>query len=257
MQAGGDLLIGTNDGIVPISAAISKDPAALSLSAVTRAIEPEWQTEAAIRTTLPWEIIKWPIKNMALVSLPATGGQQQACLVVNVETGAWAKYTGWDTRCFALHNENVYFGTSDGNIKLAENGGSDSGSPYTAVAVCSFDHLKRPGLLKVGSMAQAMFRSSRPFEYQISASTDYQVSLPAPPASVSDDTAYSAWDTGLWDVAIWDGAGSLSVSHEWRSIGVTGYTHALQIQVTCGVTPTPDAELLSIDYLYSTGGTAV
>ena len=68
MRAGGDLLIATVDGIVPISEAIRKDVAALSLSAVSRPIEPDWKKEARARLgDSPWELLKWPDRNMAIV----------------------------------------------------------------------------------------------------------------------------------------------------------------------------------------------
>ena len=43
---GGDVLIATIDGIIPISAAITKDTSQLELAAITRAIKPMWRTEA-------------------------------------------------------------------------------------------------------------------------------------------------------------------------------------------------------------------
>ena len=55
---GGDFVIATEDGMVPITQAIQKDAAALSLSAISRAIEPEWQREVQTRRSKPWDILK-------------------------------------------------------------------------------------------------------------------------------------------------------------------------------------------------------
>lgn len=256
MRAGGDLLVATEEGVVPISAAINKDKAALSLASVSRNIAPEWSREALART-LPWDMVKWSAKKIAVVALPADPGQVQCCFVVNLETGAWAKYTGWDTRCLGLHGGQVYFGTSDGRIMQAETGGSDDGASYECIAVGLFDHFDAIGPIKTIQMARATFLAGKSFEPQLTASVDYSVTLPAAPASVPDDVIFNEWDSGLWDQATWDAGTSPMISTRWVSIGASGFTAAWQIQVTCGVTPTPDAELVSIDMTYETGGLVV
>ncbi|TIS69773.1 MAG: hypothetical protein E5X00_25775, partial [Mesorhizobium sp.] len=78
MRAGGDLIVATKEGMVPISAAINKDAAALSLAAISRNIEPDWKREALRRISLPWEVIKWPDMNYAIVSLPIAAEGQEA-----------------------------------------------------------------------------------------------------------------------------------------------------------------------------------
>ncbi|WP_173989477.1 hypothetical protein [Agrobacterium salinitolerans] len=143
MQAGGDLLIGVEDGIVPISQAVNKDEAALSLASVTAAIEPEWKKEVIARRTLPWEIMKWPTNNMMVVSLPVVDdGVQPYCFVANLETGAWTKFTGWETRSLCRYGIFGFFGTNDGTIHQMDVGGSDDGLPY----VCSY--VGMPDLLR-------------------------------------------------------------------------------------------------------------
>ncbi|ESX13508.1 hypothetical protein X768_04560 [Mesorhizobium sp. LSJC265A00] len=257
MQAGGELLIGMDDGIIPISQAIQKDRAALSMISVSRNIEPDWRREAAARANLPWEILKWPLFNMAIVSLPADVGQDARCFVVNLQTGAWADYTGWDTRCLVLHDGWAYFGTSDGKIMQCEVSGSDDGAPYVCTYVGLFDHMKSPARSKIVHMARTVFLASRKFIAKLSVSKDYQVSLPSAPASVADDTLFDEWDSGLWDVAKWDASATKMVSTKWVSVGLTGFVIAPQVQVTCGITPTPDAELVAIDMTYEVGGVVV
>lgn len=137
MRAGGDLLIACEEGIVPTTAAVSKDAAALSMASITRPITPDWKREAVNRRSLPWEIIKWPAMSYAIVSLPiTTPGQEPIAFVVNTETGAWCRYRNWDIRCMVLHDNRLYFGTNDGRVKLAEIGGNDDGAGiyYTCVS---------------------------------------------------------------------------------------------------------------------------
>jgi hypothetical protein len=258
MRAGGDLLIATDDSLASLSEAIRKDPAALSLSAVSRAIEPEWRKEAAARAAMPFEIIKWPRNAIMVVSLPpAFEGLENACFVCNLQTGAWAKITGWQTRCMAMVNERGWFGTNDGKIYEMDTGGSDDGVPYTASYVGAFDHLDSPGVTKTVTMARAIFRASSPLIPKISCAKNYAPDLPAVPPSPANYIV-DEWDSGEWDEALWDaGAASASFSAQWVGIGQTGYSIAPQVQLTYGITPLPRVEMVAFDLAYETGGVIV
>lgn len=253
MQAGGDLLIGTEDGIVPISQAVNKDEAALSLASVSVNIEPEWKKEVISRRTLPWEIMKWPTNNMMVVSLPVpVEGVSPCCFVANLETGAWTKFTEWNTRCVGLYTSYGFFGTNTGTIHQMEVGGSDDGMPYVCTYVGVPDHLKSPGAFKIVNNARATFLSNVPFIPKISASTNYEIKLPPPPASVPNFPT-DTWDSGLWDVARWDSATAAMAVTKWVSVGASGFVASPQIQVTCGFIALPKTELVSFELLFERG----
>jgi hypothetical protein len=264
MRAGGELLIATTEGIIPISAAITKDTAALSLAAITKTIEPEWKKEVAARSNLPWDMLKWPNHNMAIVALPTEGGGASVtigpnpyCFVVNVQTGGWTKYTDWDTRCLGLFGEWAYFGTSTGTVMKAEVSGADDGHPYECAVVWQFDHLGDIGPTHLAQQLRTTFLASVPFTPRASLSTNYVIKLPAAPPAAANNPSGSEWDVGLWDVALWDAQGQKSVTTRWTSAGKTGFCIAPQVQVTCGQQLAPDAELISLELTYEHGGLVV
>ncbi|WP_312809352.1 hypothetical protein [Agrobacterium cavarae] len=252
MQAGGDFLMGVEDGIVPISQAVNKDAAALSLSAVSRNIEPAWKKEVGIRGARPWEIMKWPSNNMMVVSLPADEGVPTLCFVANLETGAWTTFTGWDIQCMAHYNGAGYFGTKAGTIHRMEETGSDDGMPFTCTMVCLPDQLKSPGVYKTVESARATFLANIPFNPKISASVDYKTKLPTPPSSAMN-TSNDLWDRGKWDQAKFDAGSSLNVFTRWLSMGVSGFAISPQVQITSGTSLALKAELIQIDLLYRLG----
>lgn len=256
-KAGGDLLIATEDGIVPISEAIRKDIAALNLAAITRAIEPEWDTEVADRSSLPWEIKKWVSNNMLVASLPVTADDVPArCFVANLETGAWCRFTGWDTRCLGVYNRNGYFGTSDGKVYQMESGGQDGENPFTAIYVGVFDDLGAPGALKALHQARPTFRSTGDVSPQVSASVNYTTSLPqAPAASIPGGDVL--WDSAVWDEDVWSAGLTLETRTSWASIGKSGFAVAPQLQVTSGSGVMLNIELASFDLIYEVGGVMV
>ncbi|WP_292211453.1 hypothetical protein [Mesorhizobium sp.] len=259
MRAGGDLIVATKEGLVPISAAINKDAAALSLAAVSRNIEPDWKREAARRLSLPWEIIKWPDMNYAIVSLPVTAaGQESWAFVVNLETGSWCKFVGWATRCLELHDSRLYFGTNDGLVLEGEISGNDNGLPIYHTYVGNPDHMKSLGGLKTVHQARPTFLSATPYNPKISFSVNYSVDLPPAPTAADGGTA-DLWDSGLWDVAKWDQAqptGSVG-GGQWISIGKTGHVMQPQLQITSYLNQRPVTEFVQLDVTFETGGVVV
>jgi hypothetical protein len=254
MGAGGDLLIAGNSGLVAVSASITKDPGAIGLSAVSRDIEPLWTDVAVDRDGLPWEIAKWPDRQIAIVATPVTSvGQRDQCFVVNLETGAWSVYTGWNTRSLVLHDKIVYFGTNDGRILEAEIGGNDDGLPYFCNFAGAWDHCGSEGIWKEFVSARAVFRAGRPFNARVSVSTDYTQEFGTAP-DAADGVTSSLWDEGNWDEALWDSGGAgLVVNMEWDSLQASGTVVSPQVQITSGSASAPDCEMVSFHLVFKEG----
>lgn len=259
MRAGGDLLLATKEGLVPVSAAVTKDPAALGLSAVSAPIEPDWQALAVDRDSIPWGIVKWPEKNMAIIATPALAAQgDPQCFVVNVQTGAWARYRNWDVRSLVRHDGQVYFGTNTGTVLQAEVGGSDEGSIYYPTVVWNWDHLGQFGSTKTVHQARATMITATPVVPKISVSTDYTISLPSYPASSGTSDAPALWDVGLWDVSKWDvGITQQTATTRWVSVAGQGSAFALAVQFSQSGNVLPAAELVEVTIAYETGGLVV
>lgn len=263
LRTGGDLAIATDEGIIPFSQVVQKDPSALSLSAVSAAIEPDWKREASARVSFEWEMHKWAEKNMAVVTQPRDNDNQtHQCLVVNLETGAWARYTGWDVHVAGYYDGFLYFGSKTGKVYQMEVSGSDDGSPYTGFAVGQFDHLEAPDLYKTVHDVRAIFRAAATFTYKLSGSVNYVIEEPSAPNANLDpptEAAAAVWDVGLWDESIWDEGGEnlFEVKTHWRSINRGGYSFAFQLQITSGTTLAPTIEWIGYALAYDVGGLEV
>lgn len=252
-NAGGDLVIMTQNGMVPITEAIRKEASVLSLTAVSRPIEPLWKQEVELRT-LPWQIAEIPKLNLGVVSLPTTGDLPAKCFVINLQTSRWSVYTGWDTRSVTEFGGIGYFGTNDGRVVEMEKGGSDNGEPYVYQCAYGANDFGSPGFHKTAKMGRATFLGFSNLKPQVSASVDYVENFPTPPNAGLEIAGESAWDVGLWDSALWDGGLSKVSISGWFSIGKTGYAIIPQIQGTMANQTKPDAELISIDMTYIDGG---
>ena len=262
-QLGGDVIVATVDGIVPLSAALQKDVSALSLSAITYNIEPMWMREYRTKDAYPWMLAKWDEGDALFVNFP--GGKTyntQTVGVSNLHTGAWARYVGWDAMCFMRLRGSLFFGTQTGQIQQVESSGYDDthwdevalknvGVPYVCRLVGGWEMFQVPPNQVTWYQARATFFSltGEPFEPQITATTDYEFRIPPPPSAGFDPGVIDVWDQGLWDTALWDAqsAGIPPVRNTmWVSVGETGFSHAPICQVSVGQQAKPDVELISI-----------
>ena len=250
-QAGGDLLIATEVGLIPISAALQTDLAAIDSKAVSMPIAPYWQSKAQTISS-GWQIIKAPRRGVMFVSQPDASGVTQSALAVNLLTGSWSRCTGWDTQCLGYYADNPYFGAADSCVYLMDSGGSDAGMPYTAVFLGQADAMGAYGVKKSVRQMRAMFQTGSPINPQLSALPDFREAVSSPPASVANYTT-DTWDVGLWDTAVWDADAVIVNEANWTSTGVTGSTIAPELQLTFGVTPTPQVELVAIDAEFHIG----
>lgn len=276
LPLGGDLLVATRSGIVPVSASINKTPEELELAMITRAIKPMWRDEVNDKLSWSWTMFNWEEYGGIFVTWPGGKPGARYCAVVNAATGAWARFVGYDATCFIRMRENMFFGTQDGKIMQADRTGYDDGATYTCTLVGGWEMFQAPSQTVTWRQARAVFQAppGQPFVPQLSACTDFVVSLPPPPAAGADPGSPDVWDAGRWGpdqgpppppvpsnadrlaYAQWDQPANLKVigNTMWVSIGQTGFTHAPVVQVTIGQQAKPDVELIAIAATFERAG---
>lgn len=252
IRAGGDLVIATDIGFVPLSQAIQRDFAALSPAAVSYPIETAWNEAVAERSGDYWDCKVWPTKQMVAIALPTDDDQEAQWFVANARTGAWGLYTGWQANCLEHFDGRLFFGSDNGRVVEAEVTGADENIPYVCVAVPMFDALKSPASLKTALQSRATIRSTHSMLAQLSMQRDYVVTLPSPP----DDTSLlsgNLWGAGTWGLSTWGSALEKQTYQRWQSTPGAGYMLAPALQITSGSESPPDTELVSIDMTYDMG----
>lgn len=252
MRAGGDLLIATDDGIVPLSEALQRDPAALSLAAVTSRIRDTWD-----KTVLDYgrdvEILKWTQNNLMLVQFPGS----ERMLTANLLTGAWATQGGWRGNCMGEYDGAVFVGRDDGRIYQIDDTGEDDGVDIVAQACMSFSDFGNPTSFKRASLAKVAFNAYGDFAYSVSISEDYRVQFPSAPDPLPDQTDQLVWGFGNWGNKVWKRKGANPRQGRvdlWRAVSGAGHVMAPVLQVTSSGFEKLDAEILAIDIVVVGGG---
>jgi hypothetical protein len=265
-QIGGDLVVLTIEGIVPLSVALARDISQTELAMLTRTIKPMWRENVAKRTTYPWTIARWDEYGALFVTWPGGNPGDRMCAVSNLATGAWCRFIGYDALCFLRRGADLFYGTQDGIIMQGERTGYDDGNharkPYLATLVGGWEMFGAPAANFTWHQARANFHSAagEPFQPQLAAAVNYNIVLPSPPQAGPDTGPLDVWDQGLWDDARWDQPPPLAPpvrSTLWVSIGETGYAHAPIVQVTVSQLAPPKVELISIGATYEPAGVNV
>jgi hypothetical protein len=262
LQVGGDVLIATVDGIVPLSQAITKDAGQLELAMFTRPIKRMWREEVNAKRDVPWTLEKWDEFGGVFVAWPGGDPGNRHCLAMNNTTNAFCRFLGWDATCFIRMRADMFFGTQDGIIMQADRTGYDDGDPYVATLVGGWDTFKSGSAMTVWHQARAVFTAANrePFQPQLDATTDFVITIPSPPAPGADPGVADVWDEGLWDDALWDAPslGRASMRNTmWVSIGKTGFSHAPIVQITVAQEAKPNVELIAIGTIFEPAGVNV
>lgn len=252
IRAGGDVVIATDIGFVPLSQAIQRDYSALSPSAVSYPIETAWNDAVAARSSQAWSCEVWPTKQMVLVALPSIDGEPPQMFAGNARTGAWGLFTGWDGRCLQLFGDRLFFGSGASRIIEAEVSGSDNDLPYTSVCVPLFDPLKTPATLKTSLLMRATLRAPSEIVPTLSLQADFAIYLPPAPDSAIIETS-AVWGGAVWGESVWGGGTTLRIFQQWQSVGGAGYAIAPGVQITSGGIVPPDVELIQVDMTYDMG----
>lgn len=252
IQAGGDLVIATDNGAIPLSQAASKDAAAIAPFAVSYPIETEWNKEVALRSNGPWACEIWPTRQMVIVAMPSSAYNLPQMFVANSRTGAWCKFTGWDGLSLAVFGKRCFYGTGKGQIVEADVSGLDLGAPFTATYVPLFDDLKTPASLKTTGLARAVLLTPMSVNDRVSVQNDYSITLPpAPDAATAILT--SLWGSGVWGESVWGEMRERKIQQEWRSVYGLGYALSVAVQITSGALAPPDVDLVRIDMTFDVG----
>ncbi len=255
IRTGGDLVISTDIGLVPLSTAFVRDVAALAPVAVSYAIETQWNAAVAAQTSPAWHGVLWPTQQMMLIAPTIPSGNVPQIMVANARTGAWAPYTGWNVQCFCVFNDRLFFGSDSGKIVEAEVTGADQGVAYSCNVVPLFDPLKSPAALKTGLEARVVLRAPTAPGPKLSLQADYVINLPSPP---DDSTVVSGntWGTGIWGTSQWATSPVTQTFQTWQSTPGAGYSLSPALQITSGSLSPPNVELVQIDLLYDVGDVA-
>jgi hypothetical protein len=228
LRVGSDVAIITLQGVIPISQALPFDPSADRSIAITARIQNAMAAAAMNGQLLfGWQLISFPAQQLAILNVPLIENSSQQQYVMDVLTGAWCQFIGWNANCFEIYNDKLYWGGNAGQINQGFIGGSDSVSSIPADMQCAFNWFDEPGKTKRMTMVQPLLTIAGPITPTISVDTDFTTSTATAPISNLQST--TLWDLAKWDVDSWP-SGSIGFSN-WLTVTAVGHAMAIRMRV--------------------------
>ena len=235
LKYGGDLLVITLDGLVPMASAIQSsrlDPRVNLSDKIQGAFT---AATSAYKDNFGWDILFNPKNNALWVNIPVNEGNNQQQYVMNTITKSWTKFTNWNANVFELHEDDPYFG-GNGYVAKAWRVGTDANSyiddTNNIVTNClqAFNYYGSPAVKKYFTRARpSIFTNGSPSIF-IGMNIDFNTEDTTGPLSYSPSTSQSYWGTAIWDTSLW--SSDLVITNNWQGITGIGYCGGLRFKST-------------------------
>lgn len=226
---GGDMLILTEDGLVPLSAGLQStrlDPRVNITDKIFYAIS---QAADLYANNYGWQINYFAKYNMLIVNIPA-GTNTQEQFVMHTITKSWGRFTNVAANCWELSGDNMYFG-SNGYVGKFYDGFSDAGTNIRGFVQQAYSYFESRGQLKRFTLVRPILQTDNGLPNVLCGiSVDFQTT------DLSNQISFNPaiLQTGEWDLDTWDNAnwgGGLTTTKIWQGVTGLGYAGSISLNV--------------------------
>lgn len=245
---GGDILLLTEDGLVPLSAGLQStrlDPRVNITDKIFYAIS---RAADLYATNFGWQMNYFAKVNMLIVNIPVTGGSEQ--YVMHNITKSWSRFTNLNANCWELQGDDMYFGAT-GFVGKFYDTYADAGTNIKGFVQQAYSYFESRGQQKRFTMVRPILQTDNGLPTVLCGlSTDFDtVELTS---QISFNPAIL--QTGEWDLDTWDNAnwgGGLVTTKTWQGVTGIGYAGSVSLNVASqGI----EFHWASTDYVMERGG---
>ena len=248
LKWGGDLLLLTQDGLVPLASALQSSRLDPRVN-LTDKIYYEISQEASLYSSnFGWQINYFASENMLIINVPSGNGVRQFCM--HTISKAWCSFSNINAKCWELSYDTMYFG-GNGFVGRFWDSYSDAGNNIIAEVQQAYSYFDSPGQQKRFTMIRPIFQTDNGLPgilVGINTDFDAQNSLGAVSFNAVSSTL-GVWDSATWDEDVWGGA--LALTRLWQGVTGIGYSGGIIMKVASqGI----DVHWVSSDYVMERGG---
>jgi hypothetical protein len=245
----GDLLLLTQDGLVPLSAALQSsrlDPRVNITDKIYYAVS---QAATQFYALNGWQINYFASQNMLILNVPTNNGIEQ--YVMHTITKSWARFTGIQAYCWEVSGDaDIHFG-GQGFVGDFYQTTSDNGTNIVGTVQQAYSYFDTRGALKRWTMVRPILQTDNGLPTVLCGiSTDFDT------VNLTNQISFnpSILGTGIWDVSVWDEANwgsGLVTTKTWQGVTGLGYAGSINMNVASqGI----EFHWASTDYVMEKGG---
>ncbi|MDO4161886.1 MAG: hypothetical protein Q4D80_02630 [Pseudomonadota bacterium] len=221
----GDVVIISEDGYVPLSKALPLEQANASQIAFSDSIRGLILSRTARNLNrYGWQGIIYSRGGYALFNVPVSNQYEQH--VINVNTGAWCRFTGIRSHCWGIYNQKLYFGADKG-IFLFDEGYSDDGVEISGCVEQAYNNLGSNSIKKI-QLLNPRTKSSSGYSLVIYTNMDMENRKVNYKENLADSSLHK-WNETKWSSSAapagirWGAAESTTIRSQWIANSSTGY----------------------------------
>ena len=225
IQYQGDVVIISEDGYIPLSAALPLDKANSSQIAFSDAIRGlVLERTQKYFARQGWEGLIYSRGGYGLFNVPFKNTYEQH--VININTGAWCRFTNINSHCWKECDKRLYFGSDDG-VYLFDEGYSDDGKPIYGEVAQAYSNLGTERLKKI-QLLNPRTKSASRYALVIYTNMDMEEQN----LDYEEDIGNSGttkWNIAKWSSsenlsgAKWENSGRSALRSQWLANSATGY----------------------------------
>lgn len=246
-QVGGELVVITRLGLLPLSAAVGG--VALDLARIDPwgKIAPTIVSDALLHGgKAGWHGCLH--NGVVYINVPLTEGALSKQHVLNTRNGAWCTFTGWNGSAFASFDNSLYFGAQTGGVVRKVEGANDSGTSITAISSGAFVYPTQSQLNNVFTAIRPKMQAEGSVAGLVGVDTDFILrTLIGDSVNIINDPSTTPWGSD-WG-SPWGRRGEARPL--WYSI--TGEGRAVSVRLLATAS-TADLRWYASDLLYRPGG---
>jgi hypothetical protein len=245
---GGDMLLLTIDGLVPLSAGLQStrlDPRVNLTDKIFFAIN---QATTAYANNFGWQMNYFAKNNMLILNVPVTGGSEQ--YVMHNITKSWARFTNINANCWEMSGDDMYFG-GVGFVGKFYDTYADAGQNISAFTQQAYSYFDRRGQLKRFTLVRPILQTDNGVPNVLCG-----ISVDFDTIDLTTQISFNPVidPIGLWDVDVWDNSnfgGGLITTRIWQGVTGLGYAGSISMNV---VSQGIELHWASTDYVMESGG---
>ena len=245
---GGDMLLLTEDGLVPLSAGLQStrlDPRVNLTDKIFFAVS---QAAAAYANNFGWQMNYFAKNNMLILNVPVTGGSEQ--YVMHNITKSWARFTNIYANCWEMSGDDMYFG-GIGFVGKFYDTYADAGTNIRAFTQQAYSYFDRRGQLKRFTLVRPILQTDNGVPNVLCG-----ISVDFDTIDLTTQISFNPVidPIGLWDVDVWDNSnfgGGLITTKIWQGVTGLGYAGSISLNV---VSQGIEFHWASTDYVMESGG---
>jgi len=252
-KLGGDVVIMTKEGYLPLSQVVRQDLVGNKAAAISEKIRGTVIAQVAeTGTSQGWQIFVSPDGDKVYFNYPtgnlATDPYNQH--VFNPIIRAWCIFENLPAVVWGQFNGDTYFGGADGKV-FKVGGNADLGENIVGDLATSYNYFGDRGGVKRFSSVQPMLEGETDVQFDFGVGVDQ---APVSGIAVSTTTFASnmaSWDTASWDNFFWADAVGVGITKRRKAVNKFGFSAALRIKVA---TDSQTISFISAHYTFAPGG---